>query len=159
MSKTSLFSIAILFIVIIAVAAFAWGPGKTLAPTVFHTKTSSTTPAQTGPKPASLTDLITVDEPLPGSTVSSPVSISGKARGSWFFEASAPVEVKDSVGNIVGRGTIAAQGDWQTTEYVPFTAKLSFTKPATKTGTLILKNDNPSGDPARQKTLEIPVSF
>ncbi len=158
MSKTSLFSIVLVLVLVIGVASFTLGPGKSLAPTVFHIKTSSTTPTNTGQQ-AALTDLITVDAPLPNATVSSPLTISGKARGSWFFEASAPVELKDSVGNVIGHGTITASGDWQTSEYVPFSAKMTYTKAATKTGTLILRNDNPSGDPARQKTLEIPVNF
>jgi hypothetical protein len=46
-----------------------------------------------------------------------------------------------------------------TTDYVPFTATLTFTAPATHTGTLILTNDNPSGDPKKQKELDIPVEF
>ena len=158
MSKTSLFCIAILLIVVVGFVAFALGPGKTLAPTIFRSKTASTTTTHPGPE-ATLTDLITVDAPLSNSIVKSPLTISGKARGSWFFEASAPVELKDSVGNVIGHGTITATGDWMTTQYVPFTTKMTYTKAATKTGTLILRNDNPSGDPARQKTLEIPVNF
>ncbi len=154
MSKKSLFSIATLLIVVVGFLAFAFGAGKSLAPTIFR----NTKPVHTGPE-AALPDLITVNAPLPNSVVTSPLTISGKARGSWFFEASAPVELRDSTGNVIGRGIITAQGDWQTSEYVPFTAKMTYTKTATKTGTLILRNDNPSGDPARQKTLEIPVTF
>ena len=42
---------------------------------------------------------------------------------------------------------------------LPFTAQLEFSAPTTATGTLILKNDNPSGDPAKDKQLTVPVKF
>ena len=110
--------------------------------------------------PASLDDTIVVDAPLPQSVASSPLAISGRARGSWFFEASAPVSLQDASGTTIAIGHLTAQGDWMTTNYVPFTATLTFTKLATSTvGTLIFKNDNPSGDPAKDKVLEIPVRF
>lgn len=55
-----------------------------------------------------------------------------------------------------------AQGDWMTTEYVPFTATLEYTIPATVTdmhGYLILKKDNPSGEPQFDNSLTIPVTL
>ena len=86
--------------------------------------------------------------------------ISGNARGRWYFEASAPVELQDAQGNVIAQGHITAQGDWMTEDFVPFTATLTFTKqPAGSTGTLVLQNDNPSGDPARGFELDIPVKF
>ncbi len=110
-------------------------------------------------RPAALDDLIVVEAPLADALVTSPITISGKARGNWYFEASAPVELRDTNGTIIAQGHIEAQGDWMTSEYVPFTATLTFTSPAAKTGLLILKNDNPSGDPTREKQLVIPVRF
>jgi len=38
-------------------------------------------------------DLITIETPRPNSKIESPVIITGKARGYWFFEASFVVEV------------------------------------------------------------------
>lgn len=109
--------------------------------------------------PASIDNTITVTSPLPHATVTSPLSIQGTARGTWYFEASAPVELRDANGKVIAQGHVTAQGDWMTEEYVPFTATLTFSAPATKTGTLVLKNDNPSGDPAREKELDISVVF
>jgi hypothetical protein len=36
---------------------------------------------------------------------------------------------------------------------------LKFVPPTTATGTLILRNDNPSGDPAKALELDIPLRF
>jgi hypothetical protein len=104
-------------------------------------------------------NLIEVKTPLKNATVTSPLVISGNARGAWYFEASAPVELRDANGKVIAQGHVTAQGDWMTEDYVPFTATLTFTKPSTGTGTLVLKNDNPSGLPEHQKELDIPVKF
>lgn len=109
--------------------------------------------------PAGIADLITVTSPLPNAVVSSPITITGEARGTWYFEASAPVVLKDSNGNTIAEGHVTPQGDWMTENFVSFTATLSFTTPPTATGTLILKNDNPSGEPSRDKSVSIPVKF
>jgi hypothetical protein len=110
---------------------------------------------------AGIADLITIDSPVPGDTVgSSSVVVSGSARGSWYFEASFPVELLDAGGTVLAQGPAQAQSDWMTTDFVAFTATLSYPpQPHGAHGTLILKNDNPSGDPARAKEVSIPVVF
>lgn len=111
-------------------------------------------------------DLIKVVNPAPMSVVQSPLEISGQARGNWFFEASAPVALVDWDGKVLAQGTIKAQSDWMTTEFVPFTAELTFTSPykagdqdTMKHGALIFKKDNPSGEPKNDDSLEIPIQF
>lgn len=111
-------------------------------------------------------DKIKITSPLPMAVIQSPLEISGQARGSWFFEASAPVSLVDFDGKVIAQGTIKAQGDWMTTEFVPFTAELTFTSPykvgdqdTMKRGALIFKKDNPSGDPKNDDSLEIPIQF
>ena len=106
------------------------------------------------------TDLILVDFPQPNQTIQSPLTITGKARGSWFFEASFPVVLTNWDGLIIAQGTAQAKSDWTTTDFVPFEAKLTFTidkKAYSNKGTLILKKDNPSGLPKNDDALEIPV--
>lgn len=105
-------------------------------------------------------DKIVLTEPLPNDTVESPLVISGSARGSWFFEASFPVFLTDWDGLIIADGIATAQGDWMTSEFVPFTATLNYTLATTSysnKGTLILQKDNPSGLPEYDDALEIPV--
>jgi hypothetical protein len=104
-------------------------------------------------------DSVRVDTPQPGQAVSSPLVVRGAARGAWFFEASFPVTLLDGHGQRLARGPAQAQGDWMTADFVPFSATLSFPPPATATGTLLLENANPSGDPARAQTRRVEVTF
>ncbi len=105
-------------------------------------------------------DLILVAAPSDNQVLTSPVSIHGVARGNWFSEAVFPIKLVDADGNVLATGQGQATGDWMTTDFVPFTATLTYdTAPTTSCGTLILSNDNPSGDPAKDKSLEIPVNI
>jgi hypothetical protein len=106
------------------------------------------------------TDLIRLDNPRPNQEISSPLKISGEARGSWFFEGSFPVVLTNQDGQTIAEGIATAEGEWMTAEFVPFSVDLNFTMPDnSKQGTLILKKDNPSGLPENDDALEIPVQF
>lgn len=109
--------------------------------------------------PRSRENLIRVTAPLANAVISSPLSVTGDARGSWYFEASFPIELRDGAGNSIASHYATAQGEWMTEEFVPFTSSLTFTPPATDTGTLVLKRDNPSGLPENDNEVRIPVRF
>jgi hypothetical protein len=104
-------------------------------------------------------DNIVVDSPIPGALVQSPLLVTGRARGPWYFEASFPVELRNSSGMVIGQGVAQAQGEWMTEEFVPFSVSISFSGNQTGIGTLILKNDNPSGEPQFDRSVSIPVTF
>jgi len=107
-------------------------------------------------------DLIYLDNPRPGQTISSPLVISGQAHNTWFFEASFPVLLTDWDGKIIAQGIAQAKSDWMTTEFVPFEATLSFVVDKnvySNKGSLILRKDNPSGLSIYDDALEIPVMF
>lgn len=108
---------------------------------------------------SSYDNLIKVTEPTPNQVISSPLSISGQARGTWYFEASFPVVLEDANGKVLAQIPAQATGDWMTEDFVPFKTTLTFAKPETTTGKLILKKDNPSGLPENEDQIEIPVSF
>jgi hypothetical protein len=114
----------------------------------------------------SLDDLIRLDEPQPNETVSSPLTITGEARGTWFFEASFPVVLTNWDGLIIAEGVATAEGDWMTEDFVPFSAELEFDSPYSsgdpdfmQNGSLILQKDNPSGLPENDNALEIRIKF
>jgi len=105
-------------------------------------------------------NLIKLETPVSGASISSPLVVKGQARGTWFFEGSFPVVLVDWDGKIIGTGIAQAQGEWMTTEFVPFLATLKFTKPdvsVSNRGALILRKDNPSGLPQNDDALEITV--
>lgn len=104
-------------------------------------------------------DMIRLDEPRPNTSISSPLTISGEARGSWYFEAEFPVTLLDADGELVAHATARAQSDWMTTDFIPFTAEITFTPPASDTGVLILSKENPSGLPELSDELVVPVMY
>ncbi|MFA6215149.1 MAG: GerMN domain-containing protein [Patescibacteria group bacterium] len=104
-------------------------------------------------------NLIKIDNPRPNQAVTSPLEITGQARGYWFFEASFPIKLVDAGGNILATGIAQAQSDWMTNDFVPFKATLEFNPMAAKTGELILQKDNPSGLPENDDELRLPLAF
>lgn len=114
------------------------------------------------PRPQSAQEknsLIVVTLPKANQIVTSPLTISGQARGTWFFEASFPVRLLDGDGRELAVAPAQAQSNWMTQEFVPFVAQLRFSKPATATGTLVLEKDNPSGLAENADELRLPVRF
>jgi spore germination protein GerM len=102
---------------------------------------------------------IQVTQPLPGETVTSPLTIEGRAKGNWFFEAVFPVQIVDQDNNQIGYGNAEAIGDWQSENYVNFSAQIIFTKGTATDGFIVLQNANPSGLKDLEKESRIPISF
>jgi hypothetical protein len=157
MTKTGwALSIVALLIIIAAVILFIL-PGKTSAPTTTGQQATTTVPAEN--LVAQIPNTVVVSAPYINAKVSSPLTISGTARG-WYFEASFPVEIRNASGTIIGQGPAQAQGDWMTSDFVPFVATISFpAQPKGSSGTIILRKDNPSGLPENDQSLSIPVTF
>lgn len=123
----------------------------------------------------SKSDLIRVESPATMSTITSPLTVRGMARGNWFFEASFPVTLVNWDGLIIAEGYATFTPDpndpestWMTTEFIPFEGTLTFENPSfpnteakhfSKRGAIIFQKDNPSGLPEHDDALEIPVWF
>ncbi|MDQ5931183.1 MAG: hypothetical protein QG674_349 [Patescibacteria group bacterium] len=153
-----------IFIVLVVFGVLFWALAKSIPknPPVISPGAGDMTPEVL---PAQKDDLIIVSSPLPESTVgASPVVVKGRARGNWFFEASAPVNIVNWDGLIIGEGymTVDDGYDWMTTEYVPFTGTISYDATQLgpyKYGWIILKKDNPSGEPQFDNALEFKIFF
>lgn len=105
-------------------------------------------------------DRIRVETPQPGGRITSPLAVKGAARGTWYFEASFPVELRAYDGTVLTQVPAQAQGEWMTEEFVPFSVTLTFpAQPAGSTGVLILHKDNPSGEARFDDRVVLPVSF
>lgn len=107
-------------------------------------------------------NLVRLHSPRQNDVVASPLEIRGEARGNWFFEATFPVVITDWDGRIIGETFATAEGEWMTTEFVPFAATLEFAfdeSSYSNRGALILQKSNPSGLPEHDDALEIPVRF
>lgn len=102
---------------------------------------------------------IIIDNPKQNQIIKSPLKISGKARGNWFFEAEFNAELYDDENNLLGQTILTAQDEWMTENFVPFEGELSFKTPTTKYGKLLFLSSNPSGLAEYQKVYEIKVEF
>lgn len=102
---------------------------------------------------------IQVDNPSPGAVTGKSFTVTGTARGPWYFEASFPIDVLDGSGSVLTTGIATAEGEWMTTEFVSFSAPV--TVPATYIGpaTLVLRNDNPSGLPENARSVSFPITI
>jgi len=102
---------------------------------------------------------IVVVSPQPGDTLTENVVVEGEARGTWFFEASFPVELRDGDGNVLAQVPAQAIGEWMTEDFVPFKAEFTVDFNGATNGVLVLKKDNPSGLPENDAQIEVPVLF
>lgn len=157
MNKTG-WTLAIISILIIVAAIILFVlPGTGRAPTLESPAT--TTPVVVDNNP-SFEDMLVVESLNNNDTIASPITITGKARGGWYFEASFPIEIQNASGTKIAEGPAQALSDWMTEDYVPFSATLTYpAQPAGSVGKVILRNDNPSGLPENDKSLEIPIVF
>ena len=144
--------------VIGAVLFFLWPQAQTPPPPPPFAPLPPVTPPPT-PEYIEKDDLIRVREPKENQLLSSPFLLKGEARGNWYFEASFPVRVVDATGKVLAEIPVQAQGEWMTTDYVPFETTITFAHPTTATGEVVLQKDNPSGLPEHDNELRIPVRF
>lgn len=107
-------------------------------------------------EPAFESENVRVGSPHPGSSVAKTFSVVGQARGTWFFEASFPVQVRDPNNNLIGHGVAQASGDWMTNEFVPFTASV-IVEGYSGSADLVLVKDNPSGLPEHDDAVLFPI--
>lgn len=104
-------------------------------------------------------DMIVVELPYPGAVTGKEFSVIGKARGTWFFEASFPIEVLDSNSKTLAIAIAQAEGDWMTQDFVPFKTTVKIPESYTGMATLVLKKDNPSGLPENDASISFPITI
>ncbi len=104
--------------------------------------------------------VIYVTKPDPNAIVGSPMEITGRAPGNWFFEASAPVTLTNWDGLIIAESYIQAEGEWMMTDYVPFKGTITFTEGNLyNRGFLIFRKDNASGLPEHDDSTEVMIKI
>jgi len=105
-------------------------------------------------------DLIQVENLVANQVIQSPFTLTGQARGTWYFEASFPVTLVDLAGNTIVKTFAQAKGEWMTEDFVPFSSVLNFDiTTTTQQAILILHNDNISGLSENDKEIRIPVTL
>ena len=153
-----LFLVILFGIVIFVMVASTPAETPTNVVPVNGTQTSGNT-LSPEPAPVAGHDRIRVTTPKPGQRISSPLTLKGESAG-WYFEGSFPIELTDDKGNVIAQKYVTAQGDWMTSDFVPFLGTLEFTVPKGVThGYLVFKKDNPSGEARFDDEFSLPVTF
>jgi hypothetical protein len=106
-----------------------------------------------------VSDMLRVTTPTDNAVVTSPLHVSGEARGNWYFEGSFPVEVRNADGEVLAQVPAPALGDWMTEAFVPFEVSVSFDVGTATSGVVRFIRDNPSGLSEFDTLLEVPVRF
>lgn len=104
-------------------------------------------------------DNIKVTSPTPGSVTGKPITVMGEARGGWYFEASFPIEVRNSAGAVIATGHAEAQSDWMTSEFVPFVGTIAIPANYIGEAVLVFMNDNPSGMSENARSVSFPITI
>lgn len=117
-------------------------------------------PTKNNPQPQNVTG-IQITSPKAGEEVSLPLKITGSVNGegwSGFEGQVGTVKLLDSVGKELASGILSATTEW-TTLPTNFETTINFTAANSGPATLVFKNENPSGDPSRDKTFSLPVKI
>ena len=104
---------------------------------------------------------IQIISPKLNGQVFSPLKITGTVNGNGWagFEGQVgTVKLLDSAGKELAEGVLAATTEW-TTLPTDFVTTLNFRSGGAQSGTLVFQNENPSGDPARDKTFSLKVKI
>lgn len=88
---------------------------------------------------------------------SNEILINWEARWQWYFEWIFSIDLLDWNDTEITSTQANAQGEWTTSDYVPFTAWLKFDEIDTNNASIILRNANPSGLPENQITKKITI--
>ncbi|MBC7564631.1 hypothetical protein H7100_00140 [Candidatus Saccharibacteria bacterium] len=103
--------------------------------------------------------VVKVYVPTKGTTLKNPLIVLGEVPGSWSFEASFPVILKDSRVDVIAQAPAQILGEWTTNELVPFSVILPYASSVSGDGVLVLQRDNPSGLTENDDSIVIPVKY
>ncbi|WP_460567928.1 Gmad2 immunoglobulin-like domain-containing protein [Flaviaesturariibacter terrae] len=133
------------------------GPGKTSSDPVQPAGSALPAPPPSTPPPGvEIEGRVNPLRPQPGDTVRSPLVVSGKAPGTWYFEGQFVLKLYDSAQRLLATTPAKAQSEWTTTTLVPFRGELRWEKYRGK-GFLVFEADNPSGDTLRDRRERLPL--
>lgn len=162
LSKT----VALILFVLLPFAGFRLGMKYQKALDIIKEDTSQTNDKEIDktynndkPDTGYMKEMIIVDSPKPNDVISSPLTVSGRARGTWFFEGSFPVTLYCRTGKVLTSHYATTQDDWMTEDFIEFSSTITFTDKCDTTGILELKKDNPSGLTELDDKVIIPVKF
>jgi hypothetical protein len=86
-----------------------------------------------------------IDNLLPMGNISHNQVVTGQIRGNWSFEGSFVVEIYDSAQKLISANIATLQGDWMTSDFVPYSVTLNTGDSPADMLYLHFVKENPSG--------------
>ncbi len=106
---------------------------------------------------------VVVFSPQPHEEVTFPLTVTGEARGNWFFEAELNLKLLDNDGNeLVEWFATSQEEDWMTMNLIDFEGVIEEVPEGSTGGTLVIEENNPASPEERGRdvwTFEVPVVF
>lgn len=101
-------------VIIVFALTYFFAPQRVMAPTVTEDTSDDLQVVVPAPKLSpemanTATEMIEVTAPLPNTTLTSPITLTGRARGPWYFEASFPIELRDANNVLIAQTVGQAQ--------------------------------------------------
>lgn len=93
----------------------------------------------------------------PNSELSGPVDFSGSVKGAYFFEGNIQINILSVDKTILKSGYATATTDWMTAEPVEFEGTIDLTGLVPGPAYFEIHNDNASGLPENDKSIQIPI--
>ena len=114
-------------------------------------------PASEERAPAPAIELATVDAPAANARVTSPLTISGSAPPSWYFEEQFDAVLIGDDGTVYAQAPARASGEAQGDAVRPYAGEISFTVSADTPATLLLQEQSAGEDDGGQAEVRVPV--
>jgi hypothetical protein len=139
-----------------------------VVPVVTDDTTDTTTQTPTGATPVSKQSALLMSgdvaslvsfSVVPNTKIVHGAQIIGSLKNSYFFEGNAVGKLLDKNKKVLKTFGITATSNWMTTGPVSFSFTYDTASGPVGPGYIRLQNDNPSGDPAKVKYVDIPVIF
>lgn len=116
------------------------------------------------PEIVGIADKFMISSIKPNDGIASPVTILGKARGSWFSEGNFPIEIYDDNDKLlIATNALfipkSEEDTWMTEDFVDFKSIINFNEPSTDSGYILFKKDNPSGKSENDESFKLSVKF
>lgn len=105
--------------------------------------------------PAPAVELATVDAPVANARATSPLTISGSAPASWYFEGQFDAVLIGDDGIVYAQAPARASGEGDGVR--PFTGEIAFTVAADTPATLLLQEQSTGDDDGSQAEVRVPV--
>lgn len=102
---------------------------------------------------------VSVTQPELGATITSPVTVTGQAPGTWFFEAVLQFEILSDDGGVVGEEIFVTDEMWMTEDLLDFSLEIEFDSPDANLGFIKVIKHDVSDIPRNKNFFYWPISF